>query len=109
MADNTKLQCDSIYCDIPWKAGGRTRQGLDCAGLAALFLKEEMGLDVAPPDTTEPVDCESIIEPFNDNFTPLVRGDTVFFRHKSRATKNWHVATALGDGRILHILNGCES
>lgn len=45
---------DFIYENLPWRAGGRTREGLDCAGLALLFLREEFGLDVTAPDTTQP-------------------------------------------------------
>src|SRR5438445_6639965 len=43
---------DLGYVGIAWKDGGRTRDGLDCAGLAALWLKEQMGIefgDFSPP------------------------------------------------------------
>ena len=37
---------DFAYVGIAWRDGGRTREGLDCAGLAALWLKEQMGIEV---------------------------------------------------------------
>jgi hypothetical protein len=43
---------DFAYVGIAWKDGGRTRDGLDCAGLAALWLREQMGIevgDLSPP------------------------------------------------------------
>jgi len=50
---------DLGYVGIAWKDGGRTRDGLDCAGLAALWLKEQMGIEVG--DFSTPVQ-ESALE-----------------------------------------------
>ena len=102
---------DFIYTGLPWRAGGRTREGLDCAGLALLFLREEFGLDLAAPDTTEAakVDVEAALQGCHISVaTDLKRGDLVFFRHRESG-KIVHVAVCLGGAKILHIVHGFES
>lgn len=102
---------DFIYAGLPWRAGGRTREGLDCAGLALLFLREEFGLDLAAPDTTEPngIDVETVLQGVRiPTGRDLQRGDLVFFRHRDTG-KVCHVAIALTGGKLLHIVHGFES
>lgn len=102
---------DFIYCGIPWRAGGRTREGVDCAGLARLFLHEEMGIDLTIPDTTEPgkVDAEEALKGCRMTAAQdLQRGDLIFFRH-IETQRICHVAICLGGAKILHIVKGDES
>lgn len=106
---------DEQYEGLPFKAGGRTREGCDCAGLVRLFLAEQMGLKFDAPATPASDDDkhslasyylvgrEQVPEPEH-----IERGDVVFF--KSAVTgKICHVAVALGQGRFLHTANGLQS
>ncbi len=104
------MKMDYIYNGIPWRDGGRTRaEGVDCAGLAALWLNEQLGLQIQPPETTPEMDCVTVLKehgkPYGEN---LERGDLVFFRYGSDV-KVRHVAVYLGDNRYLHTLNGFQS
>ena len=105
-------QHDFVYDGLPWLKGGRTRAGLDCAGLALLFLKEELGIEVpAPPDTTNPesVDAERALqETMLGIGQDARRGDLVFFRHRE-TRKICHVGVLLEGGKLLHIVHGCTS
>jgi hypothetical protein len=43
ISDMKSPPSDFDYCNLPWKSGGRSRQdGLDCAGLAFLWLTENV-------------------------------------------------------------------
>ena len=118
---------DFAYVGIAWKDGGRTRDGLDCAGLAAFWLKEQMGIEVG--DFSSPIqesyfengesaDCRrtGLDNRLLDYFStvsesargPLSRGDIVFFRQKATG-KVCHVAVYLGNNHYLHTLCGLES
>lgn len=99
---------DKTYVGLPWKAGGRTRDGLDCAGLARLWLTEQMGLQFNLPDSvTVDCDAEKLLQP-DYKHGELERGDVVFMRHDETG-KVCHVAIYLGENKYLHILKGCES
>ena len=116
------------YVGIPWKAGGRDRAGVDCLGLAMLWLSEELGIQLgevrsdagAPsPESVRwkrgalvaqslsdvEIDCGP--ESLRWKRGALERGDLVFFRHVRR--NEWHIAVNLGSGLLLHILQGYES
>src|SRR4051812_14937177 len=95
---------DKTYCGLPWKDGGRSRSGLDCAGLAQLWLTEQIGLHFTVPPTGPEPDAEKLFKP-TYKAGALERGDVVFFRavHSGRVC---HVATYLGNNRYLHILKG---
>src|SRR6185369_96675 len=68
---------DEVYCGLPWKAGGRSRAGLDCAGLAWLWLREEAGLPSLPVPQSDAQACGKVpLDPFDA--ARLVRGDIVF-------------------------------
>lgn len=102
---------DRQYCGIPFKAGGRTREGgLDCAGLALLWLREQLGIDLVGPDTTDKEAAGKHAAPILQNHFRGMgnRGDLIFFR---KETEDWpsHVAVHLGGDKLLHTLSGCES
>jgi hypothetical protein len=102
---------DIQYLNLPWKRGGRTREGLDCAGLVQLWLREQMGFpDLTTPGWPEsgPVDCEQILGGQVWHEKELQRGDVVFLREIKTKTV-CHVAVCLGGGKILHIMNGVVS
>ncbi|WP_160164510.1 phage tail protein [Pedosphaera parvula] len=98
---------DKTYCGLPWKDGGRSRSGLDCAGLAQLWLTEQMGLNFTVPPTGPEPDAEKLFNPIY-KAGALERGDVVFFR-VGKSGRVCHVATYLGDNRYLHILKGSVS
>lgn len=98
---------DQTYTNIPWKDGGRDRNGVDCAGLAALWLKEETGLELRPPESGTVTDCEEVLQRHCKAGAPE-RGDVIFFRDL-RTKQVRHVAIHLGEGRLLHTLKGCDS
>lgn len=97
---------DFKYEGIPWKDGGRTREGVDCAGLAALFLKEELGVQLDLP-AQPPASCRDLIHAHSKTTIELERGDLLFF--ESVSDGGLHVVTYLGQNRWLHILRGYES
>jgi hypothetical protein len=103
------MKTEFDYVGLPWKRHGRTRDGLDCVGLAWLWLQEQRGLEgeldsinVAPPGK-----ATELLESSKWS-ADLAVGDLVFFR--SRKSKQiCHVAIHLGGLRLLHILQGMES
>lgn len=99
---------DNKYCGLPWRAGGRSRAGLDCAGLAQLWLTEQMGLRFTAPASGPDPDCEAALGTIPFKAGTLSRGDVVFFRRGS-AGKVCHVTVYLGEDRYLGIANGLAS
>ena len=100
---------DKNYCGLAWKAGGRARTGLDCAGLAQIWLTEQMGLDFTVPPTGGNQDVESILADGAQGMTRAnERGDVVFFR-AGKSGRICHVAVYLGGNQYLHILKGSVS
>lgn len=103
---------DSNYCGIPWLRGGRSRAGLDCAGLVELFLREEFGIDCRAPATDVPEEEKNALaELFLAEAAgrrESDRGDVVFFRQK-RTGQITHVAAYLGENKYLHIPRCYES
>lgn len=75
---------DKTYCGLPWKDGGRSRSGLDCAGLAQLWLTEQMGLNFTVPPTGPEPDAEKLFNPIY-KAGALERGDVVFSVSANRA------------------------
>jgi len=105
-----------LYSGIAWKDGGRNRAtGVDCVGLARLFLAEQLGIEVQAPATPEGDEAkhalaEQFVEPAARRIDPsqLQRGDVVFFRHIASG-KIKHVAVCLGEGQFAHAFQGCTS
>lgn len=98
---------DFIYCGIPYEREGRTREGADCVGLALLFLREEMELQVDCSVGAKGEDCEKLLSPFIG--ATVERGDVIFFRDVRKTHQIAHVAVHLGEGKLLHTLGGCDS
>lgn len=98
---------DKQYTGLPWKDGGRSRAGVDCVGLAWLWLKEQAGLTAPAPDSRPDADAEKVLQ-LGFNEKALKRGTVVFFRVKENG-KVRHVAIYLGEGKYLHIVRGAES
>ena len=104
------MNANAKYSGIPWKSGGRDRDGIDCAGLVALFLREEFGIEIVAPESPQSAEeqnalCEQFLKNPREE---KERGDVVFFRNKKNG-KIQHVAAYLGDGKYLHIVKGYPS
>jgi hypothetical protein len=99
-------QNDQSYCGIPFKFGGRDRAGLDCAGLARLWLSEQMGLHIDCPPSESGSAEKYVRGPFSEAL--LKRGDLIFLRER-KSMEIRSVAVYLGDGKILHTLHGLDS
>jgi hypothetical protein len=95
---------DNKYVGLPWKDGGRDFHGVDCVGLAALWLKEHHGFEVPPPDSQQDGEATEILKGRTFDAAKLERGDVVFFANKAGTIR--HVAIWLGDGKNLHIVKG---
>lgn len=106
----TKIPNDQSYVGLPWKDGGREREGLDCKGLAELFLSEQF--DFVPMAASTPFKeqgKDGMAQQFAPAFREIrERGDVVFFRQRSIG-KITHVAVHLGGGKLLHTLRGMQS
>jgi hypothetical protein len=99
------------YSGIPWRLGGRDRAGLDCVGLACLWLREQRGVEVLTPetprDTALPGSAEKALAGCGWDAFRLEYGNVVFFADKAGVIR--HVAVYVGGDRYLHILQGVES
>ena len=99
---------DEKYVGIPWKDGGRNFAGADCVGLTCLFLNLEYGFSgPVPASDTKSDSIDPLIAPFPFIESKLKRGDVVFFRDRKGELR--HVATWLGNGRLLHTFKGGPS
>lgn len=99
--------------NIPWLVGGRTREGVDCVGLACLYLAEQHGIRIetqTPEGLAIPGAKKLALKILAENrFSreTLTHGCIVFFA--DRKGRVCHVATYLSGDKWLHILQGCES
>jgi len=102
------------YIGLPFMAGGRTRDGLDCWGLVALVWAEHFGKplpDYDGPFWTKGADYAAVgaaAQRFTDRFTPVEpgserAGDGVLIRMRGAPI---HVAVVVEPGKMLHIEAG---
>jgi hypothetical protein len=90
---------------IPWKSGGRSRDGVDCVGLVKVGLAEQFGVEIPEVDVTSyPAmkdELESMVARMGQIAAP---GDVCFFRKRDTG-KIQHVALHLGERRLAHAIN----
>jgi hypothetical protein len=98
----------SAFTGIPFKAGGNDRAGLDCVGLARLYLNEELGLQLPPARPHDPKFLDALLKASPYKPELLLPGDVVIFAYRS-STRARHVAVYLGDNNYLHTLRGLAS
>jgi hypothetical protein len=104
----------SKYCGLPFKKGGRSRDGLDCAGLAELFLRENFYPNLtdfpATPDTDDGKDAigRRALASSDPAFIESKCGDLVLFR-KVGSKRITHCEIYLGRGQYLGIMRGSAS
>jgi len=97
------------YVGIPYKAGGRDRDGCDCYGLVRLVLRERFGKEM--PEYGECIshgadESYRLISddmPLVDAFRPDVpqAGDVVVLKMRGQPS---HIGVYLGGGKMLHTL-----
>ena len=94
------------YIGLPYLDNGRTEAGVDCWGLARIFYKDELGIEL--PSYAEeyiggsdPAIVEAVAL-YEDNWesssTPVV-GDLCLFNIFGQPT---HVGVYVGDNKFLH-------
>lgn len=101
------------YIGIPYKEYGRDENGIDCWGLARLFYKQELGIDL-PSYETETVrsfdpKLSKSVDEFISNWTKTAApklGDLCLFNILGEPT---HVGLYLENGRFLHAREGHSS
>lgn len=115
---------DSAYLNLPWKPHGRSTAGVDCVGLAWLWLTREMNLPLPPPKPAAPL-SSPIFSQYAPRLSDLHRGDIILFSSTPSTPSTssisstpstpstprvTHVAIALDSTpRLLHIIHGAES
>ena len=91
------------YLDIPWAERGESRDGASCYGLIRLVHRERLG--IALPD----------LDSFDEGLrgdrwsrvdAPSAIGDIAVF---SPGTDNFHVAMAVSDTRMLHVVRESQA
>jgi hypothetical protein len=88
---------------LPWKAGGNTHEGVDCAGLAWLWLTQVRGLSIPAPGRNK-----KGLKTLKLEAGACPVGGLLFFRSLVDG-EVCHVAACLEKGKLLHILNGFRS
>jgi len=103
------------YVGIPFRAGGRDRDGLDCWGLVRLVYQEQLGLDLPSYDGifSGQQDAEAAGETMAQESRRWQRVQNwephdVLLMRVSNAIPT-HVGVYLGDGWMLHALEGIDS
>ena len=79
---------------IPYKYGGKTKEGIDCSNFITLILKNVYNKNITANSTTLHQMCDSI------NTSDLKEGDLVFF--KIEQEKISHLGFYLANGRFVH-------
>ena len=51
------------YIGIPWVAGGRTRDAIDCWGLCAMVYRDQLGIDLIVSEFSDELEAHEIEGP----------------------------------------------
>jgi cell wall-associated NlpC family hydrolase len=107
------------WLGVPFKEGGKAKDGADCGGLVQLWYLHELGIDISDHgfDRSAPhsvlFDGQSpLVSVLEDDFEPLrkipdarpMRHDILLFRHRRKEPD--HVGIVLSPTRFLHVLEG---
>jgi hypothetical protein len=101
------------YIGLPYQENGRNEQGIDCWGLARLFYKNELNIDL--PSYSELYDgsydpkAVAAISYYKDSWTKVTNpeiGDLCLFRIMNELS---HVGVYIGNSKFLHSRDGKDS
>lgn len=95
------------YVGIPWRDGGRTREGLDCWGLFRLVYAEVLGIDLPSysaeySSAIDKIVIRRLVEGHKDDWVKVDEpkpGDGAMLIIMNRP----HIGVVIGDGYLLHI------
>lgn len=101
------------YIGLPYKDNGREKDGLDCWGLARLYYKEVLNIDL-PSYSTEysgqtNENIKELITQHKDSWIEIekpVPGDLALFNILGEPT---HVGVYIGENKFLHVREGKDS
>jgi len=104
----------ATYIDIPFRDGGRTREGCDCYGLVALVLREVFQIDLpsyagAYASAHEREEVSALIagrvmpDGWRQVFDAARPGDGVILRILNHP---WHVGVMVTPTDLLHVAEG---
>lgn len=94
--DNLKLYYFiDEWMGVPYKYGGKDKNGIDCSGFTGLLYREVYNKNVSGP-TSSLIDLTSIISE-----SDLKEGDMVFF-HIEKKGKVSHVGVYLQNNKFVH-------
>lgn len=98
---------ENCYVGLPYKATGRTRDGIDCWGLVRLIHKDQMGIDLPSFDEALTVDIqEELIIKNKENWNKVTieqAGDVVLFNFMGHPR---HVGVLVRPGWFIHASEG---
>lgn len=101
------------YIGLPYKENGRDESGIDCWGLARLFYKRELDIDLPSYaelyDGSYDVRVPQTIEHYKDNWTRTdtpQTGDLCLFKIMGEPS---HVGIYIGGDKFLHSRDGKDS
>jgi len=109
----------TTYIEIPWRDGGRTREGCDCYGLVRLVLRDQLGIEVDAydqfytstetdrRDIAQTITRETAVAPWVAVPTEMARlGDVAIFRIGGLPM---HCGIMLDRNQMLNIRKGACS
>jgi cell wall-associated NlpC family hydrolase len=99
------------YVGLPFKDGGRARDGLDCWGLVWLILREQYGVDLpsyagAYRSVAERAEVTALVagsvldQGWQPTAAPYRAGDGIILRIENHP---WHVGLLLNDTDFIHV------
>lgn len=101
------------YIGLPYASNGRTESGVDCWGLACLFYRDELGIELPSYSelysTASDPEVVTAINTHRDNWllvTEAVPGDLCLFNIYGEPA---HVGVYVGDNKFLHAREGRDS
>ena len=101
------------YIGLPYANNGRTESGVDCWGLACLFYRDELGIELPSYSelysTANDPEVVTAINTHRDNWlmvTQAVPGDLCLFNIYGEPA---HVGVYVGDNKFLHAREGRDS
>lgn len=101
------------YIGLPYLSNGRTESGVDCWGLACLFYRQELGIELPSynelySDSNSP-EVAQVINQHRDTWTTVASpqpGDLCLFNIYGEPA---HIGVYVGDNRFLHAREGRDS